>query len=149
MCPLVNTLRLCKHLLLHPHTLALPSLYSSHTHTLTTDEPTEEEGGGQAVPYGAGSAGRVVGAVGRLLSAGKAGEQAKDQPKHTGHYQVDRDIFLPGTVIQVHSTCEGSNPAKNIGCGSKQTGCKHSAWLISQIRDNDEIGCVSAEKNLH
>lgn len=70
--------------------------------SLTRDEPAEEEERGQGVPGDADSAERVGRAVFGLLGAGQAGEHRQRQAKDSQHDQVDGNVALQGTVVQVH-----------------------------------------------
>lgn len=69
---------------------------------ITGDKPAEEEGRHQRVPGGAQSIERVGGAVFGLLGARQAGEQRQHQAEDPRHDQVDGDVVLPRTVVQVH-----------------------------------------------
>ncbi len=72
---------------------------------LTSDKPAEEEDRGQRVPGGADLTEPAGGAVFGLLGAGQAGEQRQHQAKDSHHYQIDGDVVLPRTVMQVYCTC--------------------------------------------
>lgn len=77
---------------------------------ITCDKPAEEEDGRQGVPGGADSAPRVGGAVFGVLGAGQAGEHRQHQAEDANHYQVDGDVALPRTVVQVYCPdCNLSN----------------------------------------
>lgn len=71
---------------------------------ITSDEPAEEEESSHRVPDGAESAEGVSGAVFGLLGTGQAGEHRQDQAKYSRHYQIDGNVVLPWTVIQVYCT---------------------------------------------
>lgn len=68
---------------------------------ITSNKPAEEEARCQRVPGHADLTEWVGGAVFVLLGAGQAGEQRQHQAKSSGHYQIDGDVGLPRTVIQV------------------------------------------------
>lgn len=78
---------------------------SSLRFKLTGDEPAEEKERSQRVPGRAESAEGVRGAVFGLLGAGQTGEHRQDQAKYSQHYQIDGNVVLPRTVIQVYCTC--------------------------------------------
>lgn len=79
---------------------------------LTCNKPAEEEEGGEGVPGGAEPAERVGGLVFGLAGAGQAGQQRQDQAEDPQHDQVDGDVGLPRTVLQMDrpwkATAQGS-----------------------------------------
>lgn len=89
----------------HAITLFPDSFASWAPFKLTSDEPAEEEERCQRVPDRADLTERVGGAIFGLLSAGQAGEQRQHQAKRSHYYQVDGDVALPRTVMQIHRPC--------------------------------------------
>lgn len=71
---------------------------------LTGYKPAEEEERRQRVPGHADSTERVDGAVFGGFGAGQAGERRQAQAKDSRHDQIDGDVVLPRTVIQMHCT---------------------------------------------
>ena len=70
--------------------------------SLTGDKPAEEEERCQRVPGCADPAHRGGGTVFGLLGAGQAGQHRQKQAKNPHHDQIDGDVGLPRTVVQVH-----------------------------------------------
>lgn len=77
--------------------------------TLTGDEPAEGEAGHQRVPKDADAAEEAGRSVAVLTGAGQAGEQRQRHPEDAHHNQVDGDVGLPRTVMQVDCTCRPNN----------------------------------------
>lgn len=69
---------------------------------ITSNEPAEEKERCQGVPGRAHSTQRVGGAVFGLAGARQTGEQRQRQIKDSCHYQIDRDVILLRTVVQIH-----------------------------------------------
>lgn len=77
---------------------------------ITSNEPAEEEERRQRVPGRADGTERVVGVIIGLLGAGQAGEHGQQQAEDPHHDQIDGDVVLPRTVVQMHRTyCNLSN----------------------------------------
>lgn len=78
---------------------------------VTCDKPAEEEDRGQRVPDFAGAGQRGGGLVFPLLGARQAGDQTQHQTKDPHHYQVDGDVGVSRTLLQVH------RPDRDLGNG--------------------------------
>lgn len=71
---------------------------------ITSYKPAEEKEGGQRVPDGADATERTWRPLFWLPSTRQAGQQCQHQAKDPHHNQIDGDIVLPRTVIQVYRT---------------------------------------------
>lgn len=96
-CPVAVRIHICR-------VLVVVGLINRVDPHITSNKPAEEEEGCQRVPGGADSTERVGGAVFGRLSTRQAGEQRQHQAKHPRHYQVDGDVALPRTVLQMYCT---------------------------------------------
>lgn len=72
---------------------------------LTGDEPAEHEGGGERVPKHTDAAEGFGRPVPLLTGAGQAGEQRQRHGEDAHHNQVDGDVGLARTLVQVDGTC--------------------------------------------
>lgn len=84
--------------------------------TLTGDEPAEQEGGRERVPNDADTAEGVGRLVPALAGARQAGEQRQHHCEDAHHDQVDGDVGLPWTLVQVDGTCASNSGAGWPGC---------------------------------
>lgn len=69
---------------------------------VTCDKPAEEEDGRQHVPDFADSGQRGGRLIFTLSGARQAGDHAQHHPKHPHHDQIDGDVVVSRTVLQVH-----------------------------------------------
>lgn len=72
---------------------------------LTGNKPAAEEEGSQRVPEGADWSERVGRLVFTLTGTWQEGEQHQHHFKDSRHDQIDGDVRLPRTVVQVYCTC--------------------------------------------